>query len=125
MSDMLLLLRLIELFMIRQLLEHTVRKDLRRGNKIHSHRQYLRALAPIPRATYWAGYHKKKLILLVVLGAIGWTYDWHRSIYRYLLTLHSPYHFIHQLLTAEEKVPKTILEQSPHWPYAPEGYQLL
>jgi hypothetical protein len=33
-----LLIKLIELIMIRQLLEHAVRKDLRRDNKSHNHR---------------------------------------------------------------------------------------
>jgi len=104
-----MLIKLIELIMIKQLLEHAVRKDLRRGNKSHNHVQFLRALAPIPRVTYWAGYHKKKLIFLVIAGVVSWTYGWHRSAYRYLLSLHSPQQFLHQLLTAEDKVPKTIV----------------
>lgn len=102
---------------MRQLLEHAVRKDLRRGNKANNHRQFLHALAPVPRMAYWSGYHKKKLIFLVVLGVVGWTYDWYRAAYRSLRSMQSPQHFLHQLLTAEEKVPKTIVEQSFVWEF--------
>ncbi len=31
--------------------------------------------------------------------------------------MQSPQHFLHQLLTAEEKVPKTIVEQSFVWEF--------
>lgn len=119
------LIKLIELIMIRQLLEHAVRKDLRRGNKARNHLQYLRALAPLPRTAYWAGYHKKKLIFLAIVGVVSWTYGWHRPAYRYLLSLHSPQQFLTQLLTAEDKVPKTIVEQSVVWDFDPQGKAFL
>ena len=96
--------------MIKKLLEHSVRKELRRANKKHTHGEYLRALLPLPKAAYWAGYHKKKLILLVVVGIVSWTYEWYRSVYKYMLAMKSPQHILHALLTAEEKVPKTIAE---------------
>jgi hypothetical protein len=60
--------------MIKQLLEHSVRKDLRRINKKNTHLAYMKALYPIPKAAYWAGYHKKKLIFLVILGMASWAY---------------------------------------------------
>ncbi len=103
--------------MIKKLLEHEVRKDLRRANKKITHREYLRALDPIPKVVYWAGYHKKKLILLFVFGVVAWSYGWHKSAFRYVANLRSPFQFIHQLFIAEEKIPKTILEQSVHWEF--------
>jgi hypothetical protein len=58
---------------------------------------------------------------LVVVGAISWTYEWHRSVYRYIQSLHSPQQFLHQLFTASDKIPKTIVEQTVVWDFPPEG----
>lgn len=111
--------------MIKKLLEHSIRKDLRRANKKHTHSEYLRALLPLQKAVYWTGYHKKKLILLVVVGIVSWTYEWYRSAYKYVLSMKSPQHILHALFTAEEKVPKTIAEQTVVWDFTPESKILL
>jgi hypothetical protein len=111
--------------MIKKLLEHSVRKDLRRANKKHTHNEYMRALNPIPKAAYWAGYHKKKLIALAILGIVSWTYDWYRSMYRYALSLESPQRFLKEVFTTAEKVPKTITEQVVVWEFAPESKSFL
>lgn len=79
----------------------------------------------MPRIGYWAGYHKKKLIFLVVLGVVAWTYDWYKAAYRSLRSLQSPQQFLHRLVTAEDKIPKTISEQSLVWEFDPRGKQLL
>jgi hypothetical protein len=42
-----------------------------------------------------------------------------------LLSLHSPQQFLHQLLTAEDKIPKTIVEQSVVWEFEPQSKEFL
>lgn len=67
--------------MIRKILQNEVRKDLRRANNHHNHREYLRALNPLGKLNYLARYHKKKIIFSILVSGISWTYDWHLSMY--------------------------------------------
>jgi hypothetical protein len=67
--------------MIAKILHNEVRKDLRRANNHHNHREYLRALNPISKIGYLSRYHKKKLIFSILIAGISWTYNWHLSAY--------------------------------------------
>lgn len=87
--------------MIKKLLDHAVRKDIHRANKKNIHREYLRALMPLPKIVYWSGYHKKKIILFIVANVVGWAYEWQRSLYRYVLSFQSPRRFISDNFTAQ------------------------
>lgn len=112
--------------MIAALLNHKIRKELIRNNKKHNHKEYLRALQTGPKIKYWAGYHKKKLIFLALVALVGWTYDYHITLYHSILSLRSPRQFMNHMLFGDEKIEKTVHEQKiVGWPFDQTTFDLL
>lgn len=111
--------------MIRKILQNEVRKDLRRANNHNNHREYLRALNPVGKLNYLARYHKKKIIFTILVSGVSWTYDWHLSMYEYLMKLRSPKVFIQNLFAGEEKLENTIVEQNVRWGFSKESKEFL
>lgn len=67
--------------LIRQLLQHRIRKDVLSANKKTNHKCFRDSLPFWDRLLYVAKYHKKKLIALVLLATISYVYDMHQSTY--------------------------------------------
>ena len=102
--------------MLARLLNHRIRKELLKVNKRHNHREYLKALQMGPAVKYWSGYHKKKLIFLVLVVVISWTYDMHLSTYYWLKSIRTPKQLLAELPLISPKVEKTIREmEMPGW----------
>lgn len=60
---------------IKQLLKHSIRKDILKGNKKINHKSYVRSLSFPQNMFYLMKYHKKKLIFSILVGIIIKTYD--------------------------------------------------
>ena len=97
--------------MIKSFINHAIRKDILRKNKKINHLQYRDALPWLSRLTYTAGDHKKKLIFFVVVSLVCWTYDWHKSLYYWVLSFRSPTQFVANLMFGSEKEEITVHEQ--------------
>ncbi len=64
--------------MIKNLLQHKIRKDILSNNKKINHKSFLRSMNVATKIPYLMSYHKKKLIFAVVLGIVSWTYSLHK-----------------------------------------------
>jgi hypothetical protein len=64
--------------MIKNLLQHKIRKDILANNKKINHKSFLKSMGLTEKIPYLMSYHKKKLIFAVVIGLISWTYSLHK-----------------------------------------------
>lgn len=68
-------LYLIHINMISQLLKHSIRKDIIKGNKKVNHKSFVRSMNLSSKIPYLMKYHKKKIIFSMLVGIIIYTYD--------------------------------------------------
>ncbi len=64
--------------MIKNLMDHTIRKEIIRKNKKINHKSFTSSMDYFSKIPYLMKYHKKKLIFLCILGVASWTYNLHK-----------------------------------------------
>jgi hypothetical protein len=96
--------------MIKNLMQHKIRKDILTNNKKINHKAFLKSMNFTKKIPYLMSYHKKKLVFAVVLGLVSWTYSLHKckvslilAVYYWLLGLRAPHKILIGLFADIEK----------------------